>query len=54
MANPLHEVTRAETQCRFDRERVDAFVKIVECMAAGDTSVRLPISAEQRFMGAVL
>ena len=53
MANPLHDVTRAETQCRFDRERVDAFVKIVESMAAGDTSVRLPISAEHDALDAM-
>src|SRR5687767_9737252 len=53
MANPLHVVTQADTECRFERDRVDAFVQIVERMAAGDTTVRLPISPEHDALDAI-
>ena len=53
MADPLHVVTHTDTECRFDRDRVDAFVEIVESMAAGDTTPRLPISPAQDALDAI-
>ena len=53
MADPLHDVSPAETGCRFDHERIHAFVAIVERMAAGDTNVRLPISAKHDALDAI-
>ena len=53
MANPLHKMIGANTECRFEGSRVDAFVKIVENMAAGDTGVRLPISPDHDALDAI-
>src|SRR5687768_6244558 len=53
MADPLHKLTCASTECRFEDSRVETFVKIVESMAAGDTSVRLPISADHDALDAI-
>lgn len=53
MADPLHDVTRAATEYRFERHRVDAFVTVVGSMAAGDTSARLPISPAHDALDAI-
>lgn len=53
MADPLHDLTRANTECRFNRDRVDAFVTVVESMAAGDTSARLSISPDHDALDAI-
>jgi len=53
MADPLHDVTDANSECRFERTRVDAFVTVVESMAAGDRSARLPISPAHDALDAI-
>ncbi len=53
MAHPPRVVTHANTECRFEGSRIDAFVKVVESMAAGDTSVRLPISPDHDALDAL-
>lgn len=53
MADPVHDATGGNTPCRFERHRVDQFVTIVESLAAGDTSARLPVSPEHDALDAI-